>query len=175
VTSLAPDIKAEYDKKVKDGNASLDIAVKAGQLVGRIGGQTLDFAVWDTEKPLTGFIVPDHYQAEEWKLYTADPLDYYTPDLKALALSRYVRTAEPISGGEGTCRLPRMPMTRPLLLFPLATLMEKQRSLPSTAIRRNRRTCQCRPAWSNTNWSNGVGKSPMGPSGITCRSQKVSN
>ncbi len=98
VTSLAPDIKAEYDRTFHDGRARIDIPVKAGQLIGRIGGQTLDFAVWDTEKPLTGFINPAHYGAEIWKRYTADPLDYYAPDLKALALSRYVRTAEPISG-----------------------------------------------------------------------------
>lgn len=99
VTSLAPDIKAEYDKnKNSDGYATIDIQVKSGQLIGRIGGQTLDFAVWDTTKPLSGFINPKSYEGERWKIYTADPLDYYAPDLKELALSRYVRTAEPISG-----------------------------------------------------------------------------
>jgi len=85
VTSLAPGIE-------------VGSRVTAGQLIGKIGGRTLDFAVWDTEKPLTGFIVPEHYQGERWKLYTADPLDYYSPALKELTLSRYVRTAEPISG-----------------------------------------------------------------------------
>jgi hypothetical protein len=95
LTSLSPDIKAVYDKS---DHGHVDIPVKAGQLVGRIGGQTLDFAVWNTEKPLPGFIVTGHYQAEPWKIFTADPLDYYAPDLKALVLSRYVRTAEPLSG-----------------------------------------------------------------------------
>jgi len=98
VTSLAPDIKTEYDQNLRNGHADVDISVTAGQLVGRIGGQTLDFAVWDTTKPLEGFIVPEHYQGERWKLYTADPLDYYSAELKELVLSRYVRTAEPISG-----------------------------------------------------------------------------
>jgi hypothetical protein len=95
VTSLAPNIKAVYDKS---GRGRIDIKVNAGQLVGRIGGQTLDFAVWNTEKPLVNFIVPDHYQAEQWKIFTADPLDYYAPDLKSFILSRYVRTMEPLSG-----------------------------------------------------------------------------
>ena len=72
--------------------------VKAGDLIGRIGGQTLDFAVWDTTKPLTGFIVPEHYDAEPWKLYTVDPLQYYTDELKAMILTKYVRTEEPRSG-----------------------------------------------------------------------------
>jgi len=84
VTSLAPDLKAEYDR-VKDPNGyagAIDFKVKAGQVIGKIGGQTLDFAVWDTKKPLTGFITPELYRAESWKLYTANPYDYMTDDLK---------------------------------------------------------------------------------------------
>lgn len=69
VTSLAPDIKAEYDKKKNaSGYAVVDIPVKAGQLIGKIGGQTLDFAVWDTTKPLTGFVNPASYVGERWKI-----------------------------------------------------------------------------------------------------------
>ena len=97
VTSLAPEIKTSYDKNRKDQHARLDIDLTAGQLVGRIGGQTLDFAVWDTTKPLKGFVVPEHY-SEPWKLYTADPLDYYTPEIKTKALAKYLRDVEPISG-----------------------------------------------------------------------------
>lgn len=99
VTSLTPEIKKVYD----DANGgqirkAINIKVKAGELIGRIGGQTLDFAVWDTTKPLKGFIFPEHYKAENWKLYTADPLDYYTDELKAKVLARSPRIAEPISG-----------------------------------------------------------------------------
>lgn len=90
------DLLTSVESNINDKN--LPISVKAGQLIGHIGGQTLDFAVWDTTKPLAGFIVPEHYEAEAWKLYTADPLDYYTDDLKALILSKYVRTQLPVSG-----------------------------------------------------------------------------
>lgn len=99
VTSLAPDIQKEFDlSRSGTYNKPLLIKVKEGQLIGRIGGQTLDFAVWDTTKPLSGFVVAKHYNPEPWKLYTADPLDYYTDDLKKFILSRYIRTAKPISG-----------------------------------------------------------------------------
>lgn len=102
VTSLAPDIKAAYDKHANaDGSfshAGLDITVKSGQLVGYIGGQTLDFAVWDTEKPLSGFITPELYKGESWKIYTADPLDYYTDEVKQLVLEKYLRTDAGKSG-----------------------------------------------------------------------------
>jgi hypothetical protein len=101
VTSLSPDLQAEYEKKKQggeEGYAGVDIKIKAGQLIGKIGGQTLDFAVWDTTKPLPGFITPSNYEAENWKIYTADPLDYLTSEIKEMFIAKYVRTAEPISG-----------------------------------------------------------------------------
>ena len=93
VTSLAPEIKAEYDKQ-----RDVDIPIKEGQLIGRIGGQTLDFAVWDTTIILSGFVDPKNYEEEMWKIHTVDPLEYYTKELKELALSKYIRTTHPVSG-----------------------------------------------------------------------------
>ncbi len=94
VNSLVPGLEEAFNNP--DNRAG--VPVTSGQLIGKIGGQTLDFAVWDTDKPLTGFIVPEHYRAEEWKIYTADPLNYYSDDVKAAALEKYVRVAEPRSG-----------------------------------------------------------------------------
>jgi len=95
LTSLSPDIQSQIGK---EQNANLNIPVKAGQVIGKIGGQTLDFAVWDTTKTLSGFLVPDHYRGEPWKIHTADPLDYASPELKALMLSLNPRKAPPVSG-----------------------------------------------------------------------------
>ncbi len=72
--------------------------MKAGDPIGKIGGQTLDFAIWDMDVRLTGFVIPEHYEGELWKIHTADPLNYYMDELKAKILSKYIRTAEPISG-----------------------------------------------------------------------------
>lgn len=89
VTSVVPKIDFK----------NLPVPVKAGEVIGRIGGQTLDFAVWDTTRPLPGFVAPSrYYDAEPWKIYTADPLEYYAPDIRATALSKYVRQADPRSG-----------------------------------------------------------------------------
>lgn len=96
VTGLAPEIKELYEAS-KVGHTTVVIPVRAGQLIGYIGGRTLDFAVYDTTKPLSGFVIPEHYH-ERWKRYVADPLHYYTEEVKQLALSRYVRSTEPISG-----------------------------------------------------------------------------
>lgn len=99
VTSLAPKVKAEFER-VQSGVSTegLKYKVKAGELGGYIGGRTLDFAVWDTEKPLTGFVNPESYESELWKIYTADPYDYYSDELKEILTKRNLRTAKPIAG-----------------------------------------------------------------------------
>jgi len=95
ITSLSPDIQSQIGTQQY---VNVNIPVKAGQVIGKIGGQTLDFAVWDTTKTLSGFLVPDHYKGEPWKIHTADPLDYASPDLKTFMLSFNPRKVAPISG-----------------------------------------------------------------------------
>ncbi len=92
VTSLVPKLKQAFE------NRRFEIPVKAGEQIGAIGGQTLDFAYWDTDKPLTGFIKPASYDAEGWKIYTADPYPRYTKELRELLTARNPRVAEPIAG-----------------------------------------------------------------------------
>lgn len=100
MTSLSPNLKKAFDQAKQQGDyASVKIQVKAGQVVGKIGGQTLDYGVWDTElPPAAGILVPKHYEWDGFRLYLADPLNYYTDELKQIMLSKYVRTAKPISG-----------------------------------------------------------------------------
>lgn len=100
VTSLSPDIKAAFDEAQHGNDALLDLPVKAGQVIGRIGHQTLDFAVWDTTKTLAGFVDPSDYTTsnEVWKVHVVDPLDYVTDAVRAQMLAGYLRTAEPLSG-----------------------------------------------------------------------------
>jgi hypothetical protein len=95
ITSLSPDIQSQLGTQQ---NANVHIPIKAGQVIGKIGGQTLDFAVWDTTKTLSGFLVPEHYSGEPWKIHTADPLDYASPELKAFMLSFNPRKTQPVSG-----------------------------------------------------------------------------
>jgi hypothetical protein len=94
VTSLTGKVKEAYDKNQRD----INLPIKAGEQVGKIGSQTLDFAYWDTDKPLTGFVKPASYDAEPWKIYTADPYPRYTPELRSLLIARNPRTAAPIAG-----------------------------------------------------------------------------
>lgn len=99
MTSLSPKLKEAYDKE--RGNrqsANVRVPVKEGEEIGRIGGQTLDFAVINTNVTLKGFVVPDHYKYESWKIHTADPFDYFEGPLRSQLLALNVRQALPRGG-----------------------------------------------------------------------------
>lgn len=81
----------------KQGSKPTRIPIKAGQLVGRIGGQTLDFGVYNNIKQLS-FIVPEHYTREPWKIHTDDPYPYFAEPLRSQLIARNQRTAQPIAG-----------------------------------------------------------------------------
>lgn len=97
VNSLTPSLKKLYDASKQPGH-SLNVPVKAGERIGSIGGQTLDFAIWDMEHTLSGIVNPSDYVAERWKIHTVDPLKYVTMSVKAKMLTKYVRTVSPVSG-----------------------------------------------------------------------------
>jgi len=100
MTDLTDEIKAQLPAGWgPNSNGNVKIPVKSGQLIGYVGGQSLDFAVWDTTKTLKGFLNPVAYNnAEPWKINTVHPLDYFTDTVKQQVLTRYVRTAEPRDG-----------------------------------------------------------------------------
>lgn len=98
ITSLDPVVAKEVaDILTKQGSKPVRIPIKAGQTVGRIGGQTLDFGVYDNTKQLN-FIVPEHYAREPWKIHTADPFPYFAEPLRSGLIARNQRKVEPIAG-----------------------------------------------------------------------------
>jgi hypothetical protein len=99
LTSLAPDLEKIYNETLGGGGQPWrGVRVKGGQLVGRIGAQTLDFGVYDYNVTLPGFLVPEHYAAESWKVHTVDPYPYFPPAIGNEMLSKAMRTAEPRAG-----------------------------------------------------------------------------
>lgn len=101
LSSLSPRLQKALGGSAKEGETYskyVNIPVKEGELVGYIGGRTLDYGVLDTTKPLGGFISPELYEIEREKIFTADPFDYYTKELAELLQRKNVRTAEPLGG-----------------------------------------------------------------------------
>ncbi|MGE3961756.1 MAG: hypothetical protein AB7F65_08765 [Dehalococcoidia bacterium] len=98
VRVLAPDIEAAFPELQSGNQANGHHFVPAGHEIGRIGGQSLDVAVYNEELPLTGFISPELYDGEPWKIYTDDFLAYLPADARAQILARSPRTVEPLGG-----------------------------------------------------------------------------
>ncbi|CAN5189354.1 hypothetical protein BH11PAT4_BH11PAT4_5430 [soil metagenome] len=96
-TSITSQLPAGWE--TKSGPQAVKIALKEGQVIAKVGGQSLDIAVWDTTKKLTKLLVPKAYaNLEPWKMHTVKPLDYYTDSLKAQVLPLYARSVEPRDG-----------------------------------------------------------------------------
>ena len=77
--------------------ASVNVAVGAGETIGYYSG-TIDYNVVDENIVLTGFVNPDSYQAESWKIHTPDPFDYFNEPIKSHLIAKCLRTAEPVGG-----------------------------------------------------------------------------
>lgn len=98
LTSLSPEIEKEVGKLTGFEGKGVRITVKGGQLVGRIGGQTVDFAVWNFEKEPAYFANPKSYLMDEDRFYLDDMFEYFEEPLKSQLLAKNKRTMEPRSG-----------------------------------------------------------------------------
>lgn len=75
------------------------VPVKAGQVIGKIGGgHGIDFGVVNSEMTLKGFVVPEHYDAEPWKIHCADPFDYFDEPVRSQLLTLNLRKTKPYGG-----------------------------------------------------------------------------
>lgn len=79
-------------------NKNTSIELKAGDVMGYVGGQTFDWTSVDTETQLKGFITPKLYEGESWKIHTVSPFDLYKEPLKSQLEAKSLRTVAPIGG-----------------------------------------------------------------------------
>lgn len=95
VKELSPKIAqaaGEFTSMTKNTN----IPVKAGEVIGR--ANSFDFSVNNDEITLPGFVFPEHYNGEPWKVHTDDMFAYFVEPIKSQLLSKNMRTAEPLGG-----------------------------------------------------------------------------
>ena len=104
-TSTYFDLVTKLDQSILDiapdaatKGYSGSIKVTSGQEIGRIGAQSLDTAVYNSTLVLPGFISPEMYKAEPWKVHTDDFLSYFDEPLKSQINTLNPRTTEPRSG-----------------------------------------------------------------------------
>jgi len=78
-------------------DVKVQIPVDAGELIGKWRGQ-LDYSVVDEEVTLSGFINPERYAIEDFKIHCADPFDYFNEPVRSQMLEKHLRTVEPLGG-----------------------------------------------------------------------------
>jgi hypothetical protein len=98
VHKLSEALQKEVGNMEPNTQKNVSISLKAGEKLGKIGGNPVDFTMLDTTKKLTGFINPDQYASEAWKIHTIDPFPLYSGDLKAQITAKSLRSAEPLGG-----------------------------------------------------------------------------
>lgn len=85
---------------VKPGQpVQVRIPVKAGQVIGKVGNQTFDFALIDTTTMRKGFVKPEQFlKRDPWKPHTVDPFDYVDEPLRRTLLAKNTRKVPPFGG-----------------------------------------------------------------------------
>jgi len=75
------------------------IPVKAGQVIGKVGNQTFDFALIDTSTTRKGFIKPEQFlNRDPQKPHVADPFDYIDEPLRGQLIKKDARKVPPFGG-----------------------------------------------------------------------------
>jgi hypothetical protein len=77
--------------------SSVNIPVEAGEVIGWYS-QNVDYNLVDQSVILPGFIVPEHYDSEPWKIHVPHTLDYFNEEIKEKIIAKSLRTEEPIGG-----------------------------------------------------------------------------
>lgn len=75
------------------------ILVAAGEVIAYDGGTTgLDYSLHDARVTLPGFIKPESYTAEAWKIHTVDPYGYFDEPARSQLLAVNLRQVAPLGG-----------------------------------------------------------------------------
>ncbi len=98
LTSLSPELKQAVGELKGFESKPVRIPVKAGQLVGRVGGQTVDFAVWNFEKSPDFVVNTASYKDQESRFYLDDMFKYFVEPVHAQLLAKSARVVPPITG-----------------------------------------------------------------------------
>jgi len=89
----------KFMKYASDNNGfvSVKIPVEAGELLGYYE-RNVDYNLVDEEITLEGFVTPELYIGEPWKLHVPNTYDYFNEPVRSELIAKSLRTAEPISG-----------------------------------------------------------------------------
>ena len=77
---------------------SVKIPVEAGEIIGYYE-KNVDYNLVDENIVLSGFVIPEHYRAEPWKIHVpSNTYGYFNEPVRSKLIEKSLRTTEPISG-----------------------------------------------------------------------------
>ena len=96
VDELEPSIAAQMGQ-IRQGKP---VPVKEGQVIGKTGysSQGLDLWVADLRTLASGYVIPDHYTGEAWRIYAIEPFSLFREPLRSQLREKSIRRAEPRGG-----------------------------------------------------------------------------
>lgn len=97
ITSLPNDILAAIGTVERGQSKNVKVKITAGQIIARVGGQSLDVVVLDQYTAPKQYIVPSHY-TEVGKKYKTDPFPFYTQAIRDQLYTKTIRVADPRGG-----------------------------------------------------------------------------
>ncbi|HSI20444.1 MAG TPA: hypothetical protein VLA04_01875 [Verrucomicrobiae bacterium] len=98
VHKLSPALSAVVGKLDPSTSKKVSIPLEAGAKLGMVGGSAFDWSLIDTKTTLTGFISPELYDGEPWKIHAIDPLSLYSGAVKTKLEALSMRSAAPFGG-----------------------------------------------------------------------------
>jgi hypothetical protein len=90
-SALGGSLKPNEQKQVS-------VELKAGDKLGKIGGNPVDWTLADAKQTLKGFITPSLYNGESWKIHAIDPISVYSGATKTSFIAKSLRLVEPYGG-----------------------------------------------------------------------------
>lgn len=91
-------VRERFARKQMGPPVQTRIAVKGGQVIGKVGGRSLDFGVVNTEVRLPGFLTPKLYGHYAWRVHIVDPFGFFDEPLRSQLLALNVRKVKPFFG-----------------------------------------------------------------------------
>lgn len=98
VHQLSDALKQAVGTLQPNQSKNVSVELKAGDKLGKIGGNPVDWSLMDVTQTLSGFITPDLYKGEPWKIHVIDPISVYGGELKTQLIAKSLRSAEPFGG-----------------------------------------------------------------------------
>jgi hypothetical protein len=90
--------KALGEKLQPNTQKQVSVSLQAGDVIGKIGANPVDWSLMDASKTLDGFVTPKLYEGEPWKIHVIDPVSVYSGAVKDQLIAKSLRDTEPYGG-----------------------------------------------------------------------------